>query len=284
MTYAAEAYMRTENYGNVTVRFIQARWRIKPVKSTATIPWMELMAMELGLTMIKRLIKTFEILPHNSYIWTDSRACHDWVRIETRLLQVFIKNRVLKIRECFDLEQICWVPGDSNPADAATRGMTVRRLKDHKSWLYGPEFLLLSADHWPKQLESSTDVFCDLLPETKEGIRVDSRGTRIIKQAQVLLTLQPATDDYYDPLEPQLLKYNRWKQLTRIVAMCLRWKNKKRGILNPVEIWAAEWALVRLSQAQCYRASLVQLRLNSRVNYNNALAPFAPFLDDAGIV
>jgi hypothetical protein len=60
--------------------------------------------------------------------------------------------------------------------------------------------LLLSADHWPKQPEPSTDVFCDLLPETKEGIRVDSRDTRIIKQAQVLLTLKPATDDYYDPL------------------------------------------------------------------------------------
>jgi hypothetical protein len=94
-----------------------------------------------------------------------------------------------------------------------------------------------------------------------------------------LLTLQPATDDYYDPLEPQLLKYNRWKQLTRIIAMCLRWKNKRRGILNP-----AEWALVRLSQAQCYRASLEQLQLNSRVNYDNALAPSAPFLDDTGIV
>jgi hypothetical protein len=66
--------------------------------------------------------------------------------------------------------------------------------------------------------------------------------------------------------------------------MCLRWKNKRRGILNPVEICAAEWALVRLSQAQCNRASLVQLRLNSRVNYDNALAPLAPFLDDAGIV
>jgi hypothetical protein len=50
MTYAAVAYMRTENYGNVTVRFIKARSRIKPVKSTATIPRMELMAMELGLT------------------------------------------------------------------------------------------------------------------------------------------------------------------------------------------------------------------------------------------
>jgi hypothetical protein len=57
MTYAAVAYMRTENYGNVTVRFIQAQLQIKPVKSTATIPPMEFMAMELGLRQIKKLIK-----------------------------------------------------------------------------------------------------------------------------------------------------------------------------------------------------------------------------------
>jgi hypothetical protein len=57
MTYAAVAYMRTDNYGNVTMRFIQAQSRIKPVKSTATIPRMELMAMELGLMLIKKLMK-----------------------------------------------------------------------------------------------------------------------------------------------------------------------------------------------------------------------------------
>jgi hypothetical protein len=52
--------------------------------------------------------------------------------------------------------------------------------------------LLLCGDELPRQhtaRESSTDVFCDLLPETKEGIRVDSRNARITKQAQVLLTL-----------------------------------------------------------------------------------------------
>jgi hypothetical protein len=29
-------------------------------------------------------------------LWTDSRAMHDWIRVESRVLQVFVKNSVLK--------------------------------------------------------------------------------------------------------------------------------------------------------------------------------------------
>jgi hypothetical protein len=64
----------------------------------------------------------------------------------------------------------------------------------------------------------------------------------------------------------------------------LRWRNKKRGIINPVEIWEAEEAIIGLSQSQCYRASLAQLRLNAQLNKDNAQAPLAPFLDKKGLI
>jgi hypothetical protein len=94
------------------------------------------------------------------------------------------------------------------------------------------------------------------------------------------LHLQPATDQYYEPLNETLLKYSGWKELTR----CLRWRNKKRGIINPVEIWEAEEAIIGLSQSQCYRASLVQLRMNAQVKKDNTLAPLAPFLDKKRLI
>jgi hypothetical protein len=130
-TYAAVAYMRSENRGKVSVRFIQARSRIKPVKATHTIPRMELLSIELGLSMLRKLRTTFDISAHDVFIWTDSRACHDWIRIEARSLQIFVKNRVLKIRQYLKLDQVRWLPGAINPADAATRGITVAELRDH---------------------------------------------------------------------------------------------------------------------------------------------------------
>jgi hypothetical protein len=76
-TYAAVAYMRGEDHGQVLVRFIQARLRIKPIQATHTISRMELLSIELGLSMLNKLAKTFDIKTHNMNIWTDSRACHN---------------------------------------------------------------------------------------------------------------------------------------------------------------------------------------------------------------
>jgi ribonuclease HI len=140
-TYAAVAYMISENRGKVSVRFIQARSRIKAVKATHTIPRMELLSIKLGLSMLGKLRTTFDISAHNVFIWTDSRACHDWIRIEARSLQIFVKNRVLKICQYLKLDQVRWLPGAINPADAATRGITVAELRAHKNWLQGPDFL-----------------------------------------------------------------------------------------------------------------------------------------------
>jgi hypothetical protein len=97
--YAAVAYLRCESNGLVNVRFKQAKSRVRPVKAAHTIPRMELLAIELGLQLLKKIYKMFSPETYNLYIWTDSRACHDWLRIEARALQVFIKNRLLKVRQ-----------------------------------------------------------------------------------------------------------------------------------------------------------------------------------------
>jgi ribonuclease HI len=283
-TYAAVAYMRSENRGKVSVRFIQARSRIKPVKATHTVPRMELLSIELGLSLLRKLRTTFDIPTHDVFIWTDSRACHDWIRIEARSLQIFIKNRVLKIRQYLKLDQVRWLPGAINPADAATRGITVAELRNNRSWLHGPSFLYNQHDEWPAQPDAATDIYAELLPETLEGVKRDKKYLRISQQMACTLHLQPATDQYYAPLNENLLKYSTWAELRRVVATCLRWRNKKRGIINPVEIWEAEEAIIGLSQSQCYRASLAQLQLENRVNKDNALAPLAPFLDKRGLI
>jgi ribonuclease HI len=122
--YAAVAYMRCESNGKATVRFIQAKSRVRPVKAAHTIPRMELLAIELGLQLVKKINKTFKIETNSLYIWTDSRACHDWLRIEARALQVFIKTRVLKVRQFLKLQQVKWVPGVLNSADSAMRGIS----------------------------------------------------------------------------------------------------------------------------------------------------------------
>jgi hypothetical protein len=99
---------------------------------------------------------------------------------------------------------------------------------------------------------------------------------RISQQMGCALHPQPATDQCYEPLSEALLKCSGWGELTRVVATCLRWRNKNQGIINLVEIWEAEEAIMGLSQSQRYRTSLARLRLNAQVNKDNTLAPL-PF-------
>jgi hypothetical protein len=170
------------------------------------------------------------------------------------------------------LDQVRWLPGAINPADAATRRVSVAELRTHKNWLHETDFLYNQHDEWPTQPEAATDIYAELLPEALKGVRRDKREMRISQQMGCALHLQPATDQCYEPLSKALLKCSGWGELTRVVATCLRWRNKKQGIINPVEIWDAEEAIMGLSQSQCYRTSLARLRLNAQVNKDNTLA------------
>jgi ribonuclease HI len=196
-TYATVAYMRCESNNKVTVRFIQAKLRVRPVKAAHTIPRMELLAIELGLQLVKKIYKTFKIETKNIYIWTDSRACHDWLSIKARALQVFIKNRVLKVRQFLKLKQVKWVPGMLNPADSATRGISAAQQRMDKHWLQGPDFLLGHQDTWPDQPEPPGKLIADLLPATTQGMKLEKKKSeKILIMATCLVNLQPATDHY----------------------------------------------------------------------------------------
>jgi hypothetical protein len=104
--YSAVAYIRNDTDTGVKLRFVQARSRLRPIKAAFTIPRMELLAEEMGLTLAKKLIATLSFRHQDIHLWTDSRAVHDWLRVESRALQVFVKNRVLKIRQYLRLDQI----------------------------------------------------------------------------------------------------------------------------------------------------------------------------------
>jgi hypothetical protein len=70
--YATVAYLRSKSNGLVNVRFVQAKSRVRPVKAAHTIPRMELLAIELGLQLLKKIYKKFSLETYNLYIWTDS--------------------------------------------------------------------------------------------------------------------------------------------------------------------------------------------------------------------
>jgi hypothetical protein len=63
-----------------------------------------------------------------------------------------------------------------NPVNAATRGITVAKLKEAKEWFNGPEFLKHSDDLWPEQPPEPGRDLENILPETITGLKKTRHG------------------------------------------------------------------------------------------------------------
>ena len=75
-----------------------------------------------------------------------------WVRSQSRSFKPFVANRVGEIQRTTEPEQWRHVPGEMNPADLPTRGLTASQLSTSKVWMEGPEFLKRDESCWPEKL------------------------------------------------------------------------------------------------------------------------------------
>ncbi|XP_074653640.1 uncharacterized protein LOC141907799 [Tubulanus polymorphus] len=116
--YSTAVYqLTTYEDGSVTVTLVTAKSKLAPTKSIS-IPKLELMAAEIG--------------------------------GESRSYKTFVSNRVGKIHEVTSPSQWRYVPTSCNPADVASRGCSIVRLKDEELWWHGPQFLCDNSDSWPE--------------------------------------------------------------------------------------------------------------------------------------
>lgn len=73
--------------------------------------------------------------------WTDSKVALGYITNDARCFQVFIANRVQQIRESTSPDQWNYVETKENPADDASRGLSLQQLNKTSRWLDGSKFL-----------------------------------------------------------------------------------------------------------------------------------------------
>ena len=98
-----------------------------------TIPRLEL----LGATILARLVSTVinsltKKIDRMVY-WVDSRTVLCWIRNEKPWKQ-YVRNKVDEIRQLTSKRDWRHCPGNVNPADLPSRGMTGRELVDSSIW------------------------------------------------------------------------------------------------------------------------------------------------------
>ena len=140
---------------------------------TQSIPRLEL----LGATILVRLAKTVQnALPQElkTVFWVDSLTVLGWIK-NTKPWKQYVVSRIQEIRE--DTSQ-SWnfCPGQHNPADIPSRGMTASELVVNSKWWKGPKFLYNLKTEWSRKQHS----YYETENATKEIIKNPPTTTHVL--------------------------------------------------------------------------------------------------------
>ena len=161
-------------------------------------------------------------------------------------------------------------PGELNPADDASRGLSAKEILSKERWIHGPAFLLKPETEWPFEEPGE-------LPENEAEIKGEK---------PVFVMTAP------DSLQELLTRYSSWSTLLRKVAWLTKFKKylKYRHMgkqfseddkkLTPNDLELASKAVVKLVQRQTYAEEIHSLEKNQPVKTTSTLVKLQPVLID----
>ena len=210
--YGTVSYLcQIDSHGEVHSSLVMAKSRLAPLKAMM-IPRMELSAAVLG-TRLDRMIKQeVDMAVHSSAFWTDSTCILRFIENKDKKFQIFVANHVSDILDQSTAAQWRYVESTLNPAEEASRGMTVDELLINERWKQGPSFLKKPEQFWPQRPENLGEI-SDNDPEVKKGVET------FANQASV------ACDYIANAME----KVSSWSRFKKIIAWILRYRNILRN-------------------------------------------------------
>ena len=181
---------------------------------------MELIACVLLSKLVVSVVNAvrLEVQVRNLSCWMDSQIAVWWIKQSNKKSNVWVQNRAEIIRS--NISSIHWihVPSSQNPADIATRSISLHTI-DHLTWQKAPSFLLQCVEHWPPQdliTLSSEEMTTECVSEST-AIGVNSRQGGINEAI-----------DY--------TKFSSLDKLLRVITHVLRFINNIKRWIGKTEV------------------------------------------------
>ncbi|XP_077974481.1 uncharacterized protein LOC120338155 [Styela clava] len=260
-----------------TKRFC-GKTRLVPLNGS-TISQLELCAATISAKNGAFLKKELKLPISASYFWTDSTTVLRYLANTDKVFKTFVANRVNLIKETSEIEQWRYVPSQLNPADVASRGLSVNAFLNCQYWKSGPHFLLQAAEEWPLQPDFMNDCSTDNLEVKKESIQCFSN-----------------TASEKSVLDRIISKYSDWFRLKKAFAWILRGKNMlflklnanelpsnlpKENRIQPLsvtELRNAELEIIKYEQSKYFCEEIRLLSNNQEIPKSSTLISLRPFL------
>ena len=186
-------------------------------------------------------------------------------------MESFVANRVQDIQQRAAPSQWRFCPGNQNPADFLTRGISASQLKENELWWNGPQWLKQSCRHWPvrETLEREDPKY--LVEARKE--------TQEVPHASCFVCLPPV-----DESTALATRYETWQRLIRITAWILKWLRlhgqPKEGKLSAQEIKELEFVWLRNRQRIAFLPEIEELCNKKQVSERSCIVKLDPQFDE----
>ena len=287
--YGAVVYLltRSRDHGDTCVRFVTAKSRVAPVKSTS-IPRLELLAAVLATELATSAAVAIEYPTSQIFYWSDSMDTLWWVRGRSRTFKTFVANRIGEIHRQSNPSQWQYVTTIDNPADVVSRGCSAASLVTHDLWWNGPTFLRRDPSTWPVEPNSTGSLPAMKEVRQSQHVHAADRQTSSISYTTQVSSCSSGGEDWR--LDP--LRFSSWTRLVRVLSWVRRFMDncrrsaKKRftGELTIAELHESEVELIKQAQLDVFQPEIRCIERGKELPSTSKLLHLRPTVDDEGLV
>ena len=265
---------------------ICSKSRVAPVKPQ-TIPRLELLGAVLLARLLESLNKALYQIVHidSTSCWTYSVTVLCWIE-NHKPWKEYLKRRVQEIRQLTQAVNWRHCPGEWNPADLGTRGVTTHQLKDSKIWWKGPDFLELPEEIWPKL---GMNVIQEDNMASLEQVKNSAETTHVFMQplGELITNTTHRLDRILD-----IDSFSSINRLLRVTSYVLRFVHSlqcclrkqepiRRGPLTANELSIAKNEWIQAVQIQTLAKEIKSI---NSIHLSNYIKQFNLFQDRHGVV
>ncbi|XP_055714216.1 uncharacterized protein LOC129808461 [Phlebotomus papatasi] len=282
LAYGAAVYLIYEDSNHRRCSgLVSAKSRLNPISSkddhaqSLTIPKAELSGAELAVQLMSAVGESLGI--QERYYWTDAKVVLYQIHSKAHR-DVFVRNRVMKIRSFSTPSQWRHVPTKQNPADVLSRGCKVLNLISNSLWWHGPSWLQEDSSQWPPEFspeEQPAPSVCTAVLDSRTDPNaiynhLIEHCSSFIKATRVVAWVSRAATKFKQPR----------RRVTRSSANA----DESFPFLTVTELQVAEKFLIKWEQENHLKTTLEKIQSNRRNKVDRYLRTLYPFVDIDGIL